>query len=339
MAKAIIVTGAGGVGKTTVAASLAVKAASEGKETLVLTVDPARRLATALGLELGGRPKRHPDLSNLWGAMIDAAASWVTVARRHADPAVAERLVKNEFFEAATAHFPASQSYAAAEEAAIYLDSLRWDLVVIDTPPAAGGIEFFTAPSRMADLVGGRLLRLLTGGRIPGRNALFNRGARPLLRFADQLLGADLLERVALFLMDLRTTYDGVSKQSQLIETHFRRASTLVVTTSDPSPLAEAARFFGELPQVASPPVAVIFNRSLPLSWVKAEIPSKTSVDLADNLSMWGAESLRQRDARTAFAARFDAPLCTIPWLPTTPNDLEGLRAVADQAQGLPELW
>ena len=339
MAKAVIVTGAGGVGKTTVAASLAVRAAAEGKETLVLTVDPARRLATALGVELGERPARHPELPKLWGAMIDGAASWVTVARRHADPAVADRLVNNEFFEAATVHFPASQSYAAAEEASNYIDSLRWDLVVIDTPPAAGGIEFFTAPARMADLVGGRLLRLLTGGRIPGRNTLFNRGARPLLRFADQLLGADLLERVALFLMDLRTTYDGVAKQSKLIESHFRKAATLVVTTADPAPLAEAARFFVELPEVAAPPVAVVFNRTLPASWARADVPTRTSLELAENLQRWGAESLRQRDARAGFTARFEAPLCTIPWLAEAPTDLAGLRSIVDLAEGMPSLW
>jgi anion-transporting ArsA/GET3 family ATPase len=191
----------------------------------------------------------------------------------------------------------------------------------------------------MADLVGGRLLRLLTGGRIPGRNALFNRGARPLLRFADQLLGADLLERVALFLMDLRSTYDGVSKQSRLIESHFRRAATLVVTTADPAPLAEAARFFGELPEVAAAPAAVVFNRTLPASWARAEVPASTSAELAENVSRWGAESLRQRDARSGFAARFDAPLCTIPWLAEAPTDLAGLRSVAELAEGMPPLW
>ncbi len=235
--QAIVVTGAGGVGKTTVAAGLAVKAASEGKRTLVLTVDPAKRLAGALGLELGGEPRQHPEQPLLWGAMLDAAASWQTLARRHADPMVADRLVNNEFFQAATVHFPASQSYAAAEEAANYLDARVWDLVVIDTPPAAGGIDFFTAPAQMSDLVGGRLLRLLTGGRIPGRNFFFNRGARPMLRFADQLLGSDLLERVAQFLMDLRTTYDGVAGRSREIDSHLRKAKTVVVTTADPGSL------------------------------------------------------------------------------------------------------
>ena len=336
---AVVVTGAGGVGKTTIAAALAVRAAGQGRRTLVVTVDPARRLAGALGLELGGEPRQHPHQPNLWGAMLDAAASWHTLAHRHADPLVADRLVENEFFQAATVHFPASQSYAAAEEAANYLDARVWDLVVIDTPPAAGGIDFFTAPAQMADLVGGRLLRLLTGGRLPGRKFFFNLGARPMLRLADQLLGSDLLERVAQFLMDLRTTYDGVAHRSREIEAHFRQVATVVVTTADPAPMAEAVRFFIDLPAVAAPPVAVIFNRSLPEEWPTASIPDRTNVTLADNLHRWGAESARQADARREFAARYRAPLITVPWLPQAPNDLDSLAAMAETTAALRGLW
>ncbi|MGQ0850126.1 MAG: ArsA family ATPase [Actinomycetota bacterium] len=337
--RAVVVTGAGGVGKTTVAAALAVRAAMSGRRTLVLTVDPARRLAGALGIDLDGEPRQHGELPMLWAAMLDAAGSWQTVARRHADPAVAERLVESDFFRAATAHFPASQSYAAAEEAADYLEARVWDLVVIDTPPAAGGIEFFTAPAQMADLVGGTLLRLMTGGRLPGRRLLFNRGARPLLRFADQLLGADLLSRVAQFLMDLRTTYDGVARQSRIIEGHFRAASTVVVTTADPAPMAEAVRFFVELPEVAAPPAAVVFNRCLPPGWANAPIPSRTGVELVENLARWGAEAQRQRDARLGFASRFRTPLVTIPWVADSPTDLDSLASLVTAAGAWPPLW
>lgn len=305
----------------------------------MLTVDPARRLADALGLELGGDPRQHPDRPGLWGAMLDAAASWHTLARRHADPAVADRLVDNEFFRAATAHFPASQSYAAAEEAANYLDARVWDLIVIDTPPAAGGIDFFTAPAQMSDLVGGRLLRLLTGGRLPGRKFFFNRGARPMLRLADQLLGSDLLERVAQFLMDLRTTYDGVAQRSREIEAHFRQAATVVVTTADPAPLAEATRFFNELPEVAAPPAAVIFNRSLPEAWASTAPPPQTNLALAENLSRWASEAQRQHDAQLEFAARYKAPLVRVPWIAQAPNDLPSLAGMIAAAQGMPELW
>ncbi|HUO46405.1 MAG TPA: ArsA-related P-loop ATPase [Acidimicrobiia bacterium] len=335
--RAIVVTGAGGVGKTTVAAAIAISHARSGRRTLVLTVDPARRLADALGLELGSEPIQVPAESLLWGAMIDAAGSWQAVARKHADPAVAERLVTSEFFQAATVHFPASQSYAAAEEATNYLDSGHWDVVVVDTPPAAGGIDFFSAPSQMTDLVGGRLLRLITGGRLPGRKLLFNRGARPLLRFADQILGSDLLERVAQFLMDLRTTYDGVRRRAQVIEAHFRKATTLIVTTADPAPLAEAGRFFRELPEVAASPTLVVFNRSLPLRWATTPVPPRTNVALTENLHRWGAEAQRQADARLEFSSRYPIPLATIPWQAQAPTDVEALGRLFEEAENWPE--
>ncbi len=333
MTSSIVVTGAGGVGKTTVAAAIAVRSARAGRRTLVVTVDPARRLAGALGLELGSEPCQIVGEPLLWGAMVDAASSWQAVARKHADPTVADRLIDSEFFLAASVHFPGSQSYAAAEQAATYLDAGNWDLVVVDTPPASGGIEFFTAPSQMSDLVGGTLLRLLTGGRLPGRRFLFNRGARPLLRFADQLLGSDLLERVALFLMDLRTTYDGVRRRSQQIEAHFREAFTVVVTTADPAPMAEAVKFFRQLPAVASPPALVVFNRSLPLEWATAAPGPRTNLALAENLTRWGAEAQRQADAQAEFASRYKTPLATIPWVPRAPTDVDALANLIEVAQ------
>lgn len=337
--RAVVVTGAGGVGKTTVSAALAVAAARSGHRTLVLTVDPARRLASALGIDLTNEPIPHPEEEGLWAAMLDATASWKEVARRHADPDVTERLVENEFFAAATSHFPASQSYAAAEEAATYLDARAWDLVVIDTPPSAGGIDFFTAPSQMADLVGGRLLRWLTGARLPARRFFFNRTAKPVLRLADQVLGANLLEQVAEFLMDLRTTYDGVSKRARQIERHMRSATTLVVTTSDPAPIAEAVRFFKALPDVAATPAAVVFNRSLPETWIGADAPEGTPIELVDNLERWQAEARRQRTARREFGERYDTAIATIPWQEEPPTDRDSLAAMFASAHGMPSRW
>jgi anion-transporting ArsA/GET3 family ATPase len=337
MTAAILVTGAGGVGKTTVSAALGVTAARSGKRTLVLTVDPARRLASALGVgdQLGSEPQPHPEEPNLWAAMLDASLSWRSVATKHADPEVAERLVNNEFFLAASEHFPASQSYAAADQAATFVEAGAWDLVVIDTPPSAGGIDFFTAPAQMADLVGGRLLRWLTGGPLPGR-FLYRRAGRPMLRIADSILGNDLLERVAEFLLDLRTTYDGVADRGRQIEALMGRATILVVTTADPAPITEAARFYRELPEVGGTPAAVIFNRTLPGEWIGFEPPGNVERELAENLARWGAESLRQSDARAEFAAVNRAEVATIPWMPEPPNDLDGLALLVERAGSLP---
>jgi arsenite-transporting ATPase len=334
--RAVIITGAGGVGKTTVAAALAVTAARSGRRTLVLTVDPARRLADALGTELRGEPSQHPDDPNLWAAMLDAAASWQTIGRRHAAPEVAERLVNNKFFLAAADHFPASQAYAAAEETSTYLDAKVWDLVVVDTPPAVGGIDFFSAPAQMADLVGGRLLRWMTGGRLPGRRFIFDRTARPVLRLAGSVLGSNLLEEVAQFLMDLRTAYDGVSRRAQEIEAHLRRSAILVVTTADPVPTREAIRFFRELSDVASRPAAVVFNRCLPAAWATATPSAKANPELAENLVRWSFEARRQQETRQEFTRRYRTTLATILWRSQPPTDLDALADLIASAEGIP---
>ena len=341
MTAAILVTGGGGVGKTTVSAAIGVAAARRGLETLVLTVDPARRLANALGLaELGAVPSKVQEEPLLWAAMLDASSSWEAIARRHADPAVAERLVNNDLFEAATGQFPASQSYAAAEEATGFVKQGTWDLVVVDTPPSAGGIEFFTAPANMTDLIGGRLLRWLTGGSLPGRRFFFDRAARPAIKIADAVLGAGLFERVTQFLMDLRTTYDGIAASSAEIDRTLATAQTLVVTTSDPTPMREAIRFFRELPPNAQHPTSVIFNRSLPVAWVDASA-SEDDAELAENFARWSTESSRQQRLRTQFSERYSTEVTTMDWQPTAPTDLDSLEALLTTAGGysLENLW
>lgn len=338
--RALLVVGGGGVGKTTLSAAFAVTAARRGLRTLVVTVDPARRLAAALGVDgLGSEPTPHLEEERLWAAMLDASASWQAIALRHAPPEVATRLVNNELFEAATQHFPASQSYAAAEEMANFIEAKVWDLVVVDTPPAAGGIEFFTAPASMRDLIGGRLLRWLTGSSLPGRRTMFNLTARPALRIADTVLGSHLLERVAEFLMDLRTTYDGLSRRAKEIERHFRRAAVVVVTTADPAPVREATRLFAELPDVARRPEVVVFNRSLPIEWTRAEtalpVAGKHQTRLEGNLVRWASEAHRQVDVRTEFVAHYRTGLATIPWEPSSPTSRDALAALIEHAEGL----
>lgn len=337
MTRTILVTGAGGVGKTTFSAGLAVRAAREGVRTLVVTVDPARRLASALGVvDLGDEPQPHEDEENLWAAMLDSEASWRAVAMRHADPEVAIRLAENEFFKAASEHFPASQSYAAADQAATFVQARAWDLVIVDTPPSGGGIDFFAAPAQMADLVGGRLLRWITGGPLPGRRFFYDRAARPMLRVADTILGSDLLQRVSEFLLDLRTTYDGVARRGREIEGVLKEAATLVVTTADPAPVGEAVRFYRQLPALASTPAAVVFNRALPSAWAKARPDPGLSAEFGRIAEQWSAETLRQADAREEFSTRYGARVATVPWRANPPTDVAGLAALMDDSDGIP---
>jgi anion-transporting ArsA/GET3 family ATPase len=157
-----------------------------------------------------------------------------------------------------------------------------------------------------------------------------------VLRIADSVLGSDLLERVAEFLLDLRTTYDGVAQRGREIERVLSEASIFVVTTSDPAPIREAIKFYRDLPGLASSPAAVIFNRILPEHWADATAPPGTSPALAQNLARWSAEAVRQRDGREEFSSRYGARLATIPWSLHPPTDLDGLAHLAESASQLP---
>ena len=186
----------------------------------------------------------------------------------------------------------------------------------------------------MRELVGGRLLRWLTGAGLPGRRGLFNLAGRPALRLADTLLGGPLLEQVAEFLFDLRTTYDGISAKSVDIEQHLLAASTVVVTTADPGPLREALRFH----EVGIKPALVVFNRALPSEWLAHEEPlvdGRAAAALNENLARWALEVRRQEDSRADFSGRVATPVAAVPWLADAPVDLEGLRAIL---AGSPEL-
>ena len=336
----LIVTGAGGVGKTTISAALGVAAARAGRTVLVVTVDPAMRLADALGIAgIRNEPSPVPEVPGLSAAMLDVAASWEATVLRHAEPQVADRLLVNPFFRAIADRFPAAQAYAAAEQMTTFVERGTWDLVVVDTPPSAGGLDFFGAPRRMRALVGGRVLRWLTGARLPARRTIYRFTARPVLRVADAVLGGPLLEEIADFLIDLRTLYDGLSSRARVIERLMTHATILVVTTADPTPMRESRRFFDELSSLAIVPHGVVFNRTLPATWSEAtpgvDARGPDSVALRDNLARWAAEAVRMRDAREEFAAHHRTPVAVVPWFATTPTSLDALGEVVRSADGI----
>jgi anion-transporting ArsA/GET3 family ATPase len=160
--------------------------------------------------------------------------------------------------------------------------------------------------------------------------------ARPVLRVADSILGSGLLERVSEFLLDLRTTYDGVARRGREIESVLRQASILVITTADPAPVAEAVRFYRQLPDLASVPAAVVFNRALPAEWVSFTPPPGLAAPVARIAEQWSAETLRQSDARGEFSTRYGAQVATVPWRSQPPTDLSGLAGLLEEAAGIP---
>lgn len=340
--RVIVITGGGGVGKTTLSAALGVGAARRGLTTCVVTVDPAKRLADALGVKsLGNHPREVKAAPGLWAAMLDVSASWEAMVHRHAAPEVAERLLQDPFFRALADRFPAAQAYAAGEQMAEHIESHRWDLLIVDTPPAGGGIDFYTAPGRMRELIGGRLLRWLTGASLPGRRAIYKVTARPALKLADAVLGGPLLEEIAEFLLDLRSLYDGLSHRAKAIELHLQRATSIVVTTAYPTPMREARRFFEDLPPEAGRPSTVVFNKQLPEAWSagntlrNAVLAPQERIAIRENLARWSEEVRRQHDVKQQFTARHSLELVSVPWAEGAPTTVDALADLLDSAPRL----
>ena len=208
---------------------------------------------------------------------------------------------------------------------------------MVDTPPSAGGLDFYLAPARTADLVGGKLLHWLTGAQLPGRRFLYRFTGRPLLNVADTILGGPLLEDVAEFLLDLRTMHDALTARAHTMQRYLQRATTLVVTTADPAPVAEAVRFFEELTEIDVRPAAIILNRALPTAWADAALQPIPNVpdpavraELTKNLVNWGGEARRQSAAMVGLADRYGVPLVAVPWVPVPLTDAESLIELLD---------
>jgi arsenite-transporting ATPase len=334
----MVVTGAGGVGKTTISAALAIAFSDPKTRTLVMTVDPAKRLADALDLTgLGGDPSPVTGAPGVWAAMLDATSSWEAIVRRYSEPEIADRLLVNSYFRALADRFPAAQSFAAAETMSIFIESGSWDLIVVDTPPSAGGLDFYLSPAQTADLVGGRLLHFLTGAQLPGRRFLYRFTAKPMLKIADTVLGGPLLEDVAEFLLDLRTMYDALTARAHTMQRYLQEATTVLVTTADPAPLAEVVRFFEELTELDVSPAAIMLNRALPPGWAEAAlrpIPNVSDAavraELTRNLMNWGGEARRQSAAMVGLADRYGVPLISVPWLAESPTDAAALDALLE---------
>jgi len=271
-----ICCGAGGVGKTTTAAAAAAMAAvSLGGKVLVLTVDPARRLADALGMEdLGNVEVRVPEATlkaagveprgELWAAMLDAKQSWDELVRRHApDQATMRKILGNPLYQNVSGRFAQGHEYIAMERLYEIHQSGTYDLIVVDTPPTRHALDFLEAPDRMAEFFSSRLLRWLTA---PARSRVLNLASRPFYQVADRILGSQFLQDIAEFFLLFQTMYDGFVERSRAVKRliHGRRTTFVVVTTLEGTPLREAEFFLGALADLGLHPGALVLNKVLP---------------------------------------------------------------------------
>lgn len=274
----VVCCGSGGVGKTTVSAALAMGIVERyDKRVMVLTVDPARRLASALGLTTMGldpvsvsaaRLKRAgiKPRGELVAAMLDQKSAWDRMVEQHAPTRrSADRILANPFYKGISDAFVGSHEYIAMEALHELWRGGEYDVVVVDTPPSRNALDFLDAPTRMGDFVGGRLLSWLAGPSRVGWRAL-NFAATPFVRMADRLIGAEMLEDLAAFVNEIQVLQAGVQERARAVYRLFRseESAFAVVTTLEPQPFAEAEYFCERLRDYAMPLRALVVNRTLP---------------------------------------------------------------------------
>jgi anion-transporting ArsA/GET3 family ATPase len=363
----VVCAGSGGVGKTT----------EQDRRVLVLTVDPARRLATALGLEsVGTEPAAVPraQLRKVLGAapkgelvtaMLDQKSTWDRMVRRLApDRAAADRIMRNPFYQGISDAFVGSHEYMAMEALYELHTAREYDVLIIDTPPSRNALDFLEAPSRLGDFVGARLLSWLAGPTRMGFRAM-GFAAGPFMRMADRLLGTDVLADLSMFVRDLQQLYGGVQQQAREVYRLLRAPATgfVVVTTLEPAPFAEAEFFCSKLHEFSMPLRALVVNRVLPealrdpaavaaaqamadgaaaAAVMSEELGEKVSADtpkrIAEAFTL--LSRLADRDSRqVARLARLGrVPVARLPLVDHDISDLEGLSIMAAGLRGrLPE--
>jgi len=276
-AKEIVIhCGSGGVGKTTTAAAAAAEAAIHlGGKVLVLTVDPAKRLANALGLEqFGNVETRVPPEAfaaanveprgELWAAMLDTKQSWDDLIKRHApDAKTRDAILANPLYQNLMGRFVQSHDYIAMERLYDIHSAGTYDLIVVDTPPTRNAIDFLEAPARMADFFSSRFLRWLT---MPARSRVVNFASKPFYTVADRILGSQFLEDIAEFFLLFQSMYDGFVKRANAVTRVLadRRTTFVVVSTLESAPVREAEFFISELRARDLHLGAIVLNKVLP---------------------------------------------------------------------------
>lgn len=273
----LVVAGSGGVGKTTIAAALGISAVvSEAKKVLVLTVDPAKRLADALGLVgLTSTASRVDPVElekatgvelagELYVAMLDAKSSWDELIYRHApDSVTREKILANPIYKNISARFVQSHDYIAMETLYSLYESNEYDLIIVDTPPSRHAIDFLDAPAKMADFFSSKLLKWLT---LPARNRLLMGAFKPFYQIADKILGAQFLSDVADFFLLFQSMYEGFVVRANAVSRVLERSTTrfVVVASPEPAPMKEAEFFISALDSRRLTLGRMVVNRMLP---------------------------------------------------------------------------
>src|ERR1700723_3628843 len=281
--RVIVCCGSGGVGKTTVAAAVGLRAAERGRHVVVLTVDPARRLAQSMGLSSldntprlvagvgagpGGADGTGSDSGaggSLHAMMLDMKRTFDEIVEQHADPDRAAQILANPFYQSLSSSFAGTQEYMAMEKLGQLRHAEEWDLIVVDTPPSRSALDFLDAPQRLGRFLDGRLIRLLTAPAKTGMSYMkvLNAGFAMMTGALTKILGAQVLKDAQTFVTALDTMFGGFRERAEATYRLLQAPGTafLVVAAPEPDALREASYFVERLDSERMPLAGLILNR------------------------------------------------------------------------------
>ncbi|MFN8021456.1 MAG: ArsA-related P-loop ATPase [Acidimicrobiales bacterium] len=343
-AEVVVCCGSGGVGKTTTAAVLGLELARRGRRVVVVTIDPAKRLADALGmpgglgndpaqLDLGARDGSDGTaaLGELWAMMLDTAATFDGLVRAHAPtPEQAERILGNRFYRNIAGALSGTQEYMAAERLHALHDDPRFDVVIVDTPPTRNALDFLEAPGTLARFLDHPLFKLLM---MPTRRGLkvLNVAAQPVLRTIGKVVGGDVLADAIAFFQAFDGMETGFRDRADEVMALLRSGHTRYVLVAAPQrdTIDEARYFAGRLGEASLAVSALVVNRSTPRFGRPAGRRTKAEAALWANLDELVAISEAEHEQLAPLVADAGgAPVCWVPMLSGDVHDLDGLHQI-----------
>lgn len=361
----VVCAGSGGVGKTTAAAALGLQAALEGKKAAVLTIDPARRLASSLGLkELSNEPtKVHKrkftsagldPKGELWAMMLDTKTTFDEVVLQYApSPEQAQRIIDNRFYRSISSRLSGTQEYMAMEKLYELHGSGEYDLIVIDTPPTRNALDFLDAPKRLTDFFESRVLRWFLIPYMKAGGGIFkvaNVAAMTFLKLVKRIVGTEVLEDTAEFFGNLEGMYDGFKQRARDVAHLLQSNKTAFVVITSPASesVTEATFFAARLNESGLPFGALVVNRVHP-RWgepIDSKHRQREKLAAGDERSRLLAKLLTN-EARFMEVARLEEQnldqlarkiprhrWVRVPYLEQEAVDLPGLVAIKDQLTG-----
>ncbi len=317
--RVVVCCGAGGVGKTTTAAALALRAAERGRSVVVLTIDPARRLAQSLGLpELTNNPRPVAPTEQieatggqLHAMMLDMRRTFDEMVQAHASSERATHILANPFYQAISSSFSGTQEYMAMEKLGQLVAAGQWDLVVVDTPPSRSALDFLDAPQRLSAFLDGRMIRLLSGPARAGSRSvrrLVGAGFGLFTKTISTILGGQMVADASAFVQAFDTMFGGFRERATATYELLRAPGTafVVIATPETDAVREAAYFVDRLATESMPLAGLILNRTHP---VLADLPAARAETVAQALERasnapLAAAVLRLHADRVALAGR-----------------------------------